>query len=125
MREAPSVEEANSIWGDEIDIIGVAWSGDERTYLDFIDEGGLTFPQIDDTGGEVYVGCAEHDDLAPLEMVDELRTLFDGSGANGELEMYPGVHHGFAFPQRWCYDRPAAERHWERLHDLFGRSLHS
>ena len=54
MREAPSVEEANRIWGDEIDIVGVAWSGDERTYLDFIDEGGLTFPQIDDTAGEVY-----------------------------------------------------------------------
>ena len=53
MREAPSVEEANRIWGDEIDIVGVAWSGDERTYLDFIDEGGLTFPQIDDTTGEV------------------------------------------------------------------------
>ena len=29
-------------------------------------------------------------------------------------ELYPGVHHGFAFPQRWCYDKPAAERHWER-----------
>lgn len=54
MREAPSVEEANRIWGNEIDIVGVAWSGDERTYLDFIDEGGLTFPQIDDTAGEVY-----------------------------------------------------------------------
>lgn len=54
MREAPSVEEANSIWGEEVDIIGVAWSGDERTYRDFIDEGGLTFPQIDDTPGEVY-----------------------------------------------------------------------
>ena len=30
-------------------------------------------------------------------------------------EVYPGVHHGFAFPQRWCYDKPAAERHGERL----------
>jgi len=54
MREAPSVEEASRLWADEVEIIGVAWSGDERTYRDFIDEGGLTFPQIDDTSGEVY-----------------------------------------------------------------------
>ena len=39
----------------------------------------------------------------------------------GEIEMYPGVHHGFAFPQRWCYDKPAAERHWERLLALYRR----
>lgn len=54
MREAPSVEEASRLWAEEVEIIGVAWSGDERTYRDFIDEGGLTFPQIDDTSGEVY-----------------------------------------------------------------------
>jgi len=71
--------------------------------------------------GELYIACAEHDELAPLPMVDELRRLFEASGAEGELEMYPGVHHGFAFPLRWCYDRPAAERHWERLFALYRR----
>ena len=40
-----------------------------------------------------------------------------------EIELYPGVHHGFAFPQRWCYDKPAAERHWERLIALYRRRL--
>src|SRR5271166_5588940 len=49
--------------------------------------------------GELYIACAEHDDLAPLPMVDELRGLFERSGNPGELEMYPDVHHGFAFPQ--------------------------
>lgn len=73
--------------------------------------------------GELYIACAEHDELAPLPMVDELRALFEQSGAAGELEMYPGVHHGFAFAQRWCYDRPAAERHWERLIALYRRRL--
>ncbi|HEX2943491.1 MAG TPA: dienelactone hydrolase family protein [Rhodopila sp.] len=73
--------------------------------------------------GELYIACAEHDELAPLPMVDELKTLFDQSGNGGELEMYPGVHHGFAFPQRWCYDKPAAERHWERLIALYRRRL--
>jgi carboxymethylenebutenolidase len=65
--------------------------------------------------GELYIACAEHDELAPLPMVAKLKVLFEKSGNSGELEMYPTVHHGFAFPQRWCYDKPAAERHWERL----------
>ncbi|MEM7253771.1 MAG: dienelactone hydrolase family protein [Pseudomonadota bacterium] len=73
--------------------------------------------------GELYIACAEHDDLAPLPMVDELQTLLDSSGAHGELEIYPEVHHGFAFPERWCYDKPAAERHWERLLALYRRRL--
>jgi carboxymethylenebutenolidase len=73
--------------------------------------------------GELYISCAEHDDLAPLDMVAELQGLFDASGARGELEIHPDVHHGFAFPQRWCYDKPAAERHWERLIALYRRNL--
>jgi carboxymethylenebutenolidase len=74
-------------------------------------------------GGELYITCAEHDELAPLPMVEELRGLFRRAGATGEIELYPGVHHGFAFPQRWCYDKPAAERHWERLIALYRRRL--
>jgi carboxymethylenebutenolidase len=73
--------------------------------------------------GELYIACAEHDNLAPLPMVDELRTLFARAGTAGEIELYPCVHHGFAFPQWWCYDKPAAERHWERLIALYRRRL--
>ena len=78
---------------------------------------------LDKVKGELYIACAEHDDLAPLPMVEELRGLFNKSGTAGELEIYPGVHHGFAFPERWCYDKPAAERHWERLLALYERRL--
>ena len=73
--------------------------------------------------GELYIACAEHDELAPLPMVEQLRTLFESAGSPGELELYPGVHHGFAFPQRKIYDKPAAERHWERLIALYRRRL--
>jgi carboxymethylenebutenolidase len=73
--------------------------------------------------GEFYIACAEHDDLAPPPMVEELKVLFRRSGNPGELEIYPGVHHGFAFPQRKVYDKPAAERHWERLIALYRRRL--
>ena len=75
------------------------------------------------TKGELYIACAEHDELAPLPMVEELGRLFQASGAAGELEIYPGVHHGFAFPERRVYDKPAAERHWERLIALYRRRL--
>jgi carboxymethylenebutenolidase len=73
--------------------------------------------------GELYITCAEHDNLAPLPMVEELRTLFGRAGTAGEIELYPGVPHGFAFPQRWCHDKPAAERHWERLIALYRQRL--
>jgi carboxymethylenebutenolidase len=73
--------------------------------------------------GELYIACAEHDDLAPLPMVEELRELLRRAGTAGELELHRGVHHGFAFPQRKVYDKPAAERHWERLIGLYRRRL--
>ncbi len=72
---------------------------------------------------ERYIACAEHDDLAPPPMVEALQRLFKAAGSPGELEIYPKVHHGFAFPQRWCYDKAAAERHWERLFALYRRRL--
>ena len=73
--------------------------------------------------GELYIACAEHDDLAPPPMVEELKGLFEKSGVTGEIELYPGAHHGFAFPERKVYDRDAAERHWERLLALYRRRL--
>ncbi len=75
------------------------------------------------TKGELYIACAEIDELAPLPMVAELKKLFDASGNSGELEIYPGVHHGFGFPNRKIYDKAAAERHWERLIALYRRRL--
>lgn len=73
--------------------------------------------------GELYIACAEHDHLAPLPMVETLRRHFTEAGSPGEIELYPGVHHGFAFPERKIYDKPAAERHWERLIALYRRRL--
>jgi hypothetical protein len=56
-------------------------------------------------------------------MVEELQGFFTQAGGTGEIELYAGVHHGFAFPQRWCDDKPAAERHWERRLALYRRRL--
>jgi carboxymethylenebutenolidase len=75
------------------------------------------------TKAELYFACAEVDRWAPLETVEALRKALAPSPALAEVELYPKVEHGFAFPQRAAYDKAAAERHWERLTALFRRRL--
>ena len=72
---------------------------------------------------ELYFGCAETDRWAPLETVRALEAALKADKVAAEVELYPGVEHGFAFPQRAAYDKTAAERHWERLNALFRRNL--
>jgi carboxymethylenebutenolidase len=76
-----------------------------------------------ETKAEIYFGCAETDHWAPLEMVERLRSSLSDQGERVEVELYPGVEHGFAFPQRPVYNKEAAERHWERLVALYRRRL--
>ena len=65
------------------------------------------------------------DIYAPMETVEKVKQSMKADGANAEVEIYPGTHHGFAFPKRPVYDRDAAERHWERLLALYRRNLSS
>ena len=83
-------------------------------------------PHLDasEARGELYFGCAEHDDWAPPEMIDALGEALQKAGANYRIEWYPGTHHGFVFPDReGIYEPDAAERHWERLISLYRRNL--
>jgi carboxymethylenebutenolidase len=77
------------------------------------------------TKAELYFGCAETDIYAPQEIIDKVTLGMKDYGANAEVEIYPGTHHGFAFPKRPVYNRDAAERHWERLLALYRRNLSS
>jgi carboxymethylenebutenolidase len=73
---------------------------------------------------ETYVACAETDVWAPPEAVATLQAALDAAGTPYRLEWYPGAHHGFVFPRRaGIYDQASAERHWERLFDLFRRTI--
>jgi len=72
---------------------------------------------------ELYFACAEFDHFVPLSDVETLKATLSAAEANAEIELYPGVHHGFAFPERPAFDKPSAERHWERLLALFRRRL--
>jgi len=73
------------------------------------------------TKAELYFGCAETDIYAPTEIIEKVKASM--KDAHAEVEMYPGTHHGFAFPKRPVYHRDAAERHWERLLALYRRNL--
>jgi carboxymethylenebutenolidase len=73
---------------------------------------------------ETYVACAETDIWAPPEVVAQLEKALVEGGTPHRIEWYPGAEHGFVFPKRTgIYHQASAERHWERLFDLFGRRL--
>ncbi len=73
---------------------------------------------------ETYVACAETDQWAPPETVATLQAALQAAGTPHRIEWYPGAQHGFVFPRRaGIYDQPSAERHWERLFDLYARTL--
>lgn len=74
--------------------------------------------------GEFYIGCAESDHWAPVELIQQLAKYIETHEINATIEWYPETEHGFVFPDRLQkYHFKAAERHWHRLNDLFGRHL--
>lgn len=75
------------------------------------------------TSAELYFACAEIDRWFPACQVEPLARDLADHGVNARVELYPKVEHGFVFPARPAYEEAAAERHWERLGDLFGRTL--
>ena len=58
-----------------------------------------------------------------LALGQALKEALEEGGNRYEIEVYPGVDHGFGFPERTCYDKPASERLWERLFALFLKTL--
>jgi carboxymethylenebutenolidase len=73
--------------------------------------------------GELYFVWAEIDEHAPQDWIEPIRQSIAAGGASGQIELYPGAMHGFAFPDRPAYNREASEHHWKRLFELFNRRL--
>lgn len=92
-----------------------------RLITDLPDSAHLTAADIK---GELYFACAQHDDYISAEILDEIARIIAKTGINARIEYYPEAIHGFAFPTRHIYHKKSAERHWERLFDLFRRNLH-
>jgi carboxymethylenebutenolidase len=73
---------------------------------------------------EVYVAHADNDGSMPPEQQQRLSEALTSAGVTHRTEMYDGAVHGFTMADTAAYDAAATERHWERLLDLLGRTLH-
>jgi carboxymethylenebutenolidase len=73
--------------------------------------------------GELYMAFAAKDMWVPDDVLNALPRVMTDAGVKHRIEMYPDTDHGFAFPLRDAYSKPAAERHWERLAALYDRQL--
>jgi carboxymethylenebutenolidase len=71
----------------------------------------------------LYVGVAEIDSYLEPGETDRLKGALEGSALSHSIEIYPGVEHGFAVPGLPVYDKPASERHWDRILGLFKAAL--
>lgn len=74
--------------------------------------------------GEVYLAFAEDDPYVPPALLERMGPMLEEAGVRHRVEIYPGTEHGFAFAEREAvYVKPAGERHWERMFDLYRRTL--
>jgi carboxymethylenebutenolidase len=78
---------------------------------------------LDRVRGEIYVAFAENDRTATPESVEQFRSEMHSRGVRGEVERLPGTTHGFAMADLPVYNRDAAEHHFEKVLDLWGRNL--
>ncbi|MGD8281312.1 MAG: dienelactone hydrolase family protein [Gemmatimonadota bacterium] len=73
--------------------------------------------------GVVYLGIADEDRSCTSEHQQALREALDAAGVDYTLELYAGAKHGFAIEDHSVYDEEAAERHWQRVLELFDTEL--
>ena len=71
----------------------------------------------------IYVGVAEIDQGFTPEQRQLLESALTAAHVNYTLEVYRGVRHGFAVTDNPAYEPAAAELHWRRILDLFGKAL--
>lgn len=72
---------------------------------------------------EVYIGHADNDGSMPPEQQERLAQALSDAGVRHRTELYAGAAHGFTMADTAAYDEAATERHWDRLTDLFARTL--
>jgi carboxymethylenebutenolidase len=77
----------------------------------------------------LYIAIAANDDERQPEAKDLLREAFAAARVPAEIEVYPGVLHGWCVPDmpqengRAIYNQPAAERAWGKLEALYEAAL--
>ena len=77
---------------------------------------------IDDMEAELFFGFAKDDPTCPPDHQSIIEQALAVSSTPGRIEYFDAAH-GWTFPERYCFDKPAAERAWTCVLDLFGRRL--
>jgi carboxymethylenebutenolidase len=76
-----------------------------------------------DLRAELYFGHADQDQSNSPEQIAALDEALDAAGVKHRTEVYDGARHGYTMSDTPVYDEAAAERHFEALFDLLGRTL--
>jgi carboxymethylenebutenolidase len=71
---------------------------------------------------EIYFAFAAHDETCPDAHKALIERTIAESGVRGTTEHYAAAH-GWTFPERWCFDRDAAERTFARVLALFDANV--
>jgi carboxymethylenebutenolidase len=74
-------------------------------------------------GGEIYCAFAEHDEIIPKDVPDELRALLAELTVRSQILVHPGARHPYIFPDRTVYDPSAAATDWRNVFAMFQRRL--
>ena len=77
----------------------------------------------DRISAELYLGFAEHDPYVEDFIIPDLTAALDANHVTYTLETHASTEHGFCFKQRPTYNELAAEKVWDRLFDLYKRTL--
>lgn len=85
----------------------LVWEGDTSPHL--------CIPRVQ---GALYFAFAAHDQTCPDAHKALIERTIAESGVRGTTEHYAAAH-GWTFPERWCFDREAAERTFARVLALF------
>jgi carboxymethylenebutenolidase len=80
----------------------------------------LLLPQIK---ARLYFGHAVEDRSMPAAAIAKLDDALKAWGGRYENEVYDGAHHGWAVPGSPVYNEKQAERHFEKLVELFDATL--
>jgi carboxymethylenebutenolidase len=78
---------------------------------------------VDKIKGELYYAFAEHDASVPDHVIPDLKAALAKTEVKNTIKIFPGTHHGFAFPERAVYETMAAEQTWADMFAMWDKRL--
>ncbi len=72
---------------------------------------------------EMYFGFADNDHSMTADQIATLERALEEAGASYSAEVYEGAAHGYTMSDTPAYDEAAAERHFQALFELLGRTV--